>query len=159
MNSSTTPEHGGGDVRLTPSLAFAVTPASLAAVGAETSSFDESVECELRPDAATEPLLRNLLAGLQDLGYLLNPPGGQRRGYLNVTPVGQRGRVLSVNTATGRAQFETNSWDRIGHTDNRFVHLDGHNRAAHPLESEADVRAILEAARIELGFRGGRRRK
>ena len=65
--------------------------------------------------------------------------------------------MLCVNTATGRAEFQTNSWHRIGGTDDRFVRLDTGDKAAHPLESQRDVNAILEAAKIELGFRGGRR--
>ena len=117
-----------------------------------------TVEDLLRPDAASDALLRQLLAELEDLGCLLTPPGGTGRAdYVNVTPRHQRGRILSVHAGTGRAEFQTNSWDRVGHLSRRFVHLDGGNKAAHPLESASDLCAVVEAARLELGFRGGPR--
>lgn len=112
----------------------------------------------LRPDAATEPLLRGLLGELEDLGCQVTPPGGvQRNDYVNVTPRGQRGRILSLHAASGRAEFQVDSWDRIGHLGSRFVRLEAGNKAAHPLAPASDVRAILEAAKIEIAFRGGRR--
>lgn len=117
------------------------------------------IEAVLRPDAATQPLLRELLGTLEDLGCVLSPPpaGAQRHDYVNVTPGGQRGRILSVHGATGRCEFQSGSWDRVGHLAGRFTHLAGGNKAAHPLGTHGDVEAILHAARIELGFRGGPR--
>lgn len=72
------------------------------------------IEHVLRPDAATEALLRELLGQLEDLGCVLTPPGGtHRHDYVNVTPLRQRGRIVSIHAASGRAEFQTNSWDRL----------------------------------------------
>jgi hypothetical protein len=88
----------------------------------------------------TQPLLRDLLGQLEDMGYLLTPPGGQyRHDYINVTPVGQRSRVLSIHGSTGRAEFQVDSWDRVGHLKGRFVRLAAGNKAAHPLQSRAST--------------------
>lgn len=113
-----------------------------------------AVESVLRPTPDHEALLRNLLGRLEDEGCTLRPPGGEHRhDYLNAYVPGIRGRVLSVNASTGRSEFQTNSWDSVGATSPRFEMLRAGNKAAHPLESENDVKAVMEAFRAEIGRR------
>jgi prevent-host-death family protein len=108
----------------------------------------------LRPDPSRRDLLPQLLRDLRALGCTLSIPGGvHRRDYVNVSPTGKRGRILSVNASTGRAEFQSESWDRVHDLSHRFVRLAGGNKAAHPLEGEADADAIIAAAKQELSSR------
>lgn len=114
-----------------------------------------TIEPLLRPSRETEPLLRQLLGDLEDLGCKLIPPGGeQRRDYVNIDSPGIRGRVLSVNVSSGRAEFQSNSWDSVSGLDVRFKRLAAGNKAAHPLETLADVETILRATKKEIDRRG-----
>lgn len=114
------------------------------------SDLPDDVAALLRPDSERVGLLHDLLNGEQRIGYRLSPPGGvQRQDYVNITKPGQRGRTLSVNARTGRAEFQNNSWERIGSLSDRFARLAAGNKAAHPLESVADLARILDASRHE----------
>ena len=113
------------------------------------------VAAVLRPDAARAELLPSLLQRLQAIGCELAMPGGEfRRDYVNVMVASRRGRVLSVNASTGRAEFQTDSWDRVHALSKRFVRLAAGNKAAHPLETRMDLDVIVAAARAEMRTRG-----
>jgi prevent-host-death family protein len=95
-------------------------------------TFGEAEEI-LRPAPAKEPLLRQLLGELEDLGCHISVPGGRHRDdYVNVTPGAGRGRIASVHAASGRVEFQNDSWGRVGGTQTGFVRLAAGNKAAHP---------------------------
>ena len=117
-------------------------------------SIPPDVRAVLRPKSDRTELLVSLLDRLSGLGLRLSAPDGRTRDdYVNVHAPGRSSRVLSVNTRTGRSEFQQNSWDRLSETSPRFEHLAAGNKAAHRLETIDDVDVIVTAAESETAGR------
>src|SRR4051794_8903397 len=87
-----------------------------------------------RADPDRAPHMRALLRALAALGCTVEAPDSVRTDYVNVARprhAASRDRLASMNTRTGRVEFQRNAWDVVvaeGLTNANFRHVPKGNK-------------------------------
>lgn len=126
-----------------------------------TMSAQRETEDRLLEDVALERrgLLREILAGLVELGAWLETPPAEVPNYVNVRVPARFGpaRLCAVTRSTGRIEFHDESYpvaEQLG-LGERFDQLPAGDKAAITASDNVDVDAILTVARAVLTSRRG----
>lgn len=108
-------------------------------------------------DAERRDDLREIVAGLVDIGAWLETPPAVVPDYVNVRVPSRFGpaRLCSINRSTGRIEFHDESYPvaeqlRLGH---HFTRLPAGDKAAITVKTAEEVQAVLTLARAVLASR------